>query len=114
VVAGGLIADELSTDRATTKPSHRVWPHTEAIKAAATRHAGGDTSALGFAQQMAEGLLGTFLDRPFAGGWIDHVSAERTSLVDYVPASTLYHLALAASVAAKGFAGAPDLAKAGS
>ena len=104
--ANGLLVDELSAARMVTKASHRVWPHTEAIKAAATRHADGDPAARAFADTMAAGLLRHFLDRPFAGGWIDHVAADGAPLVDYVPASTLYHLVLAASVAAKGFAAA--------
>ncbi len=56
-------------------------------------------------------LTRTFLDRPFAGGWIYHVAADGAPLVDYVPASTLYHLVLAASVAAEGFASAPETLK---
>jgi mannose/cellobiose epimerase-like protein (N-acyl-D-glucosamine 2-epimerase family) len=42
-------------------------------------------------------LLERFLDRPFRGGWIDHLSADGSPLVDYVPASSLYHLMFAAS-----------------
>jgi mannose-6-phosphate isomerase len=115
VAANGLIIDELAPDMTVLKPSHRLWPHTEAIKAAVAR--AGDTSALAFAGSMAGGLLGTFLDRPFTGGWIDHVSAEGVPLVDHVPASSLYHLVLAASVASTaiadgGFAGPSSLAKA--
>jgi mannose/cellobiose epimerase-like protein (N-acyl-D-glucosamine 2-epimerase family) len=100
VDADGRIHDELGSDGSVRKASHRVWPHTEAIKAATARHAGGDASALGFADSMAHTLLQRFLDRPFAGGWIDHVSATGTPLVDYVPASTLYHLFFAASESA--------------
>jgi mannose-6-phosphate isomerase len=93
------------------KASHRVWPHTEAIKAAAARHAAGDVEAHGFAERMAGVLIGNFLNRPFAGGWIDHLSADCRPLVDYVPASSLYHIVLAGSVAAKGFAAKPRLAR---
>ena len=109
----GPILDELSPDGAILKASHRVWPHTEAIKAAATRYESGDDEACGFADRMATALIHQFLDQPFAGGWVDHRGGNGTALVDYVPASTLYHLVLAASVAAKGFAAAPTLAKAG-
>ena len=111
--ADGLIIDELSPEGAVLKPSRRVWPHTEAIKAAATRHAAGDAEAKPFADAMAAALMCHFLDRPFAGGWVDHLAPDGEALVDYVPASSLYHLALAGSVAAKGFAATPALAKAG-
>jgi mannose-6-phosphate isomerase len=110
LAADGLIVDELSSRYELLKPSRRLWPHTEAIKAAATRHAAGDAEARRFAEAMAAALLRQFLDQPFSGGWIDHRSADGAPLVDYVPASSLYHLALAASVADKGFVAAPALA----
>jgi mannose-6-phosphate isomerase len=110
--AEGFIVDELSPDLVPLKTSRRVWPHTEAIKAAATRHALGDADAHGFAESMAAGLLSHFLNRPFPGGWVDHLNANGVPLVDYVPASSLYHLTLAASVAAQGFALVSDPAKA--
>lgn len=108
VAPDGLVYDELGTDMAVRKHSHRVWPHTEAIKAAVARAAEGDVAARAFAGAMAERLLGRFLDRPFAGGWVDHVGSSdpahapggHAPLVDYVPASSLYHLFFAASEAA--------------
>ena len=51
---------------------------------------------------MAGALLDHFLDRPFAGGWVDHIDERRAPLVDYVPASSLYHLFFAAAESARG------------
>lgn len=102
IAADGLVYDELATDMSVRKRSHRVWPHTEAIKAATARHADGDTTALPFAHAMAQGLLDHFLDKSFAGGWADHIDEAHLSLVDYVPASSLYHLFFAAAEAARG------------
>jgi mannose/cellobiose epimerase-like protein (N-acyl-D-glucosamine 2-epimerase family) len=99
----GLIHDELDLDRAVVRPSHRLWPHTEAIKAAAVRHREGDPHAAAFAGRMAALLGAHFIDQPFAGGWIDHVSPDLAPLVDYVPASSLYHLFLAAAEADAAF-----------
>jgi mannose/cellobiose epimerase-like protein (N-acyl-D-glucosamine 2-epimerase family) len=107
----GLILDALSPDFAVIRSSRRLWPHAEAIKAAAAR-GGTDPDARDFAETMATKLMDHFLGQPFAGGWIDHVAADGAPLVDYVPASSLYHLVLAAGVAAKDFAAAPALAKA--
>ena len=90
VSAEGLILDELGPDLRPTKGSTRLWPHTEAIKAAAVRDPA-------FADRMADALLRRFLDRPFAGGWTDHFSVDGEPLVDGVPASSLYHLFLAAA-----------------
>ena len=95
----GLLVDEVRVDLTVSKGSHRVWPHTEGIKAGAARHASGDPAGRAFAERMAAGLMTTFLDRPFPGAWIDHVSADRQPLVDYVPASSLYHIFLATAVA---------------
>ena len=97
VSESGLVHDELASDGSVRKRSHRVWPHTEAIKAAVTRHADGDARAAALADGMADVLLERFLGRPFPGGWIDHISADGTPLVDYVPASSLYHLMFAAT-----------------
>lgn len=106
IAADGMVLDALAPDDAVLAGSHRIWPHNEAIKAAAVMN------EIGLAEDMAAALIRHFLDRPFAGGWVDHVAADGAPLVDYVPASTLYHLVSAASVAAKGFAAAPGLAKA--
>ena len=64
----GLIYDEVGADGRVSKPSHRLWPHTEAIKAAVVRHRWGDPEALPFARQMAALLADHFLDLPFEGG----------------------------------------------
>jgi mannose/cellobiose epimerase-like protein (N-acyl-D-glucosamine 2-epimerase family) len=109
VADDGLIHDEIATGRSVRRRSHRVWPHTEAIKAAMARHADGDEHALPFAESMAAALLDHFLDKPFSGGWIDHIGQTGLALVDYVPASTLYHLFFAAAEAAHGDC-APDVA----
>jgi mannose-6-phosphate isomerase len=97
--SGSLIYDELSADRRLIKTSHRLWPHTEAIKAATMRAIDGKVEAELFADDMAGTLLRHFLNGPFDGGWIDHVSSDLRPLIDYVPASSLYHLFLAASEA---------------
>ena len=97
----GLIFDEVRADFTAMKRSHRVWPHTEAIKAGAARHAAGDPDGFDLARDMASALMARFLGRPFAGGWIDHVGEDGEPLVDYVPASSLYHLFLAAAEASQ-------------
>jgi mannose-6-phosphate isomerase len=100
---GGLVFDELGVDKGVVKRSHRIWPHTEAVKAAAVRHADGDPLARQFAGEMAGVLRDKFLGRPVAGGWIDHLNEMHQPLVDYIPASSLYHLFLAAAEMEGGF-----------
>ena len=48
-------------------------------------------------------LCGHFIGRPFTTGWIDHFDADGAPLVDYVPASSLYHLMMAGSEVARTF-----------
>lgn len=97
VTEDGLVHDELASDGSVRKRSHRLWPHTEAIKAAGARQADGDANASALGEGMLDVLLERFLDRQFVGGWIDHISADGAPLVDYVPASSLYHLMVAAA-----------------
>jgi mannose-6-phosphate isomerase len=101
--ASGLIYDELDTNMRVVRSSHRLWPHTEAIKAATVRHASGDLEALPAARKMASLLSEHFLDRAFEGGWIDHIDQDLRPMVGYVPASSLYHLFLAAAEADAAF-----------
>jgi mannose/cellobiose epimerase-like protein (N-acyl-D-glucosamine 2-epimerase family) len=103
ISANGLVFDQLALDRNVVKRSHRIWPHTEALKAAVVRQADGDPLAPLFANKMAGTLMDNFLGRPIAAGWIDHLSAKGRPLVDYIPASSLYHLFLAAAEMERGF-----------
>lgn len=85
--------------------SRRCWASCEGLKAAAADFkAGRDPDA---AQQRAAGFLRAlrtlFLTGPFRGGWIDRSTADGLPLVDYVPASTLYHLTLAVAEAHRAF-----------
>lgn len=103
VSTAGLVFDELTPDMSIVKRSHRIWPHAEAVKAAVVRQADQDPLARQFADTMVGALMDNFLDRPIAGGWIDHLSETRQALVDHIPASSLYHLFLAAAEIERGF-----------
>jgi len=93
----GLCFDEIDIHLAPRKRSHRLWPHTEALKAAVIRHEAGDAQAGGVAATMADALTSRFLSRPFPAGWVDRIDPEGRPLVDFVPASSLYHLYFAFS-----------------
>jgi mannose-6-phosphate isomerase len=107
VGADGLVFDEVHAGGQVLKPSHRIWPHTEGAKAAVARQSRGDPEAPAFASLMVAALLEHFLDRPFVGGWIDHVGEDLKPIVDYVPASSLYHIFLAATELARAFRSNP-------
>ena len=103
----GLIFDEVAAaDFRPARLSRRLWPHTEAAKAAAVQWRAGDPEAAVWAGSTLKVLCTHFVGRPFAAGWIDHFAADGTPLVDYVPASSLYHLMTAGSEVARTFLGA--------
>ena len=98
--ADGFVVDELLDDGRVHKASRRCWPHTEAIKAeVASYESTGDANAAPRAARTIDRLLAVFLGRPVSGGWVDHVDANGAPLIDFMPASTLYHVFLAAAEA---------------
>jgi mannose-6-phosphate isomerase len=85
-----LIVDSCREDGEWISPDHRLWPHCEAIRAA-TVLADADAGHR-MAQHIAARMMDVFLDRPFAGGWIDRVDADLQPAASAVPATSLYHL----------------------
>jgi len=88
----GWCYDTVSLDRRQLSRSTRLWPHAEGARAGVARHAAGEAQGLSFCARMLHTLNETFLGRPFPGGWIDHFDANLEPIIDYVPASSLYHL----------------------
>jgi mannose-6-phosphate isomerase len=94
--SSGLIVDELLDDGTIHKASRRCWPHAEAIKADAVTFESGDAHAAERAGRVIDRMMATFLGRPVRGGWIDHIDKDGAPIVSFMPASTLYHVFLAA------------------
>ncbi|MEP9387740.1 AGE family epimerase/isomerase [Mesorhizobium sp. KR9-304] len=92
--ADGLIAAEVQDDATIFNREHRVWPHAEGIKAAAAEHEAGRGSMRELVDRLVLVLESRFLGKPFAAGWLDHFSPDGSLKIDFVPASTLYHLVL--------------------
>ncbi|MEM7308274.1 MAG: AGE family epimerase/isomerase [Planctomycetota bacterium] len=88
--AGGYF-DEADRDGTPLKDSKRIWPITEALKAfAAARRRLGDAWA---AHQSATlGLLFERYLRGDTGGWNEVLRRDLSPEVDYLPATTLYHV----------------------
>ena len=95
----GLLWSEVRTDGLVTDPSFRLWPHTEAIKAALSR---GNLDA---ADEWLGLLHGSFLLNAYPGGWNDRINSDGEVLVGYMPASSLYHLVCAFSECERLFGG---------
>lgn len=99
--AQGRVFDEVALADGAPVRSLRLWPHSEGIKAALVMPDEGEAAATLVGMARA---LDMFLDKPFAGGWIDRFDAQGRPAVDFAPASSLYHLYLArAELAAAGF-----------
>ncbi len=106
--SNGLLHDEVCKSGIIIKNSQRCWPLTEAVKAVVARfEAGGTPSERGGHEELIADFLGCLMDnylgRPFAGGWVDHLNANGTPRVDFVPSSTLYHAHLAIAEADRVF-----------
>lgn len=93
----GFIVDELDSSGHVVKGSRRSWPHTEGLKANLLEASLGRNGADARAAQCISKLMESYLGRPVGGGWIDHLDEKGRSLVDFMPASTLYHIVCAAA-----------------
>jgi mannose-6-phosphate isomerase len=92
-----LLPDEVNARSGNFVAHFRLWPQTEALKVSAMP---GLRDKVPLAGSIADLILRNFLAAPFDGGWIDRRDAAGASLVDHVPASSLYHLMLAAASSA--------------
>lgn len=87
----GLLWNEVRDDGFVIDASFRLWPHTEAIKAALAK---ADYDA---ADSWLSILYRKFLHPAYSGGWNDRLDSQGGSLLSYMPASSLYHLVCAFS-----------------
>jgi len=97
----GLIVEELGSAGNVITASRRIWPLTEAAKA---NIAEGEHTSGTFDEKAAhcfDRLAARFLRRPIAAGWIDRITASGEAMVDFMPASTLYHVFCAIAEAAR-------------
>ena len=90
--AQNYILDEVDAIGYPIKSSRRSWPHTEGLKANIVEGEVGRPGCDERAARCLARLSDTFLGRPFPAGWIDRVDENGRSLVEFVPASTLYHI----------------------
>ncbi len=91
--ADGLIMDEVHPDGTILKASRRLWPMTEAIKSDLVEARRGRTGAAVRAAALTQALHGRFLAPAPQGGWVDRLGPDGSPLVDFMPATSLYHLA---------------------
>jgi mannose-6-phosphate isomerase len=95
----GFLIDEIDTSGRPRKTSRRLWPQTELIKAWLAQAETGADRAHEAAEMLISRLMQTYLSGPFSGGWYDQYDGSGKPMSQNVPASTLYHLFVAAAEA---------------
>jgi len=91
----GLIVDEALIDGSHHARSRRIWPVTEAIKANIAEAELGRENSPAKAAALAMRLRTHFLTSKPPGGWIDRLDHNGAAAVEFMPASTFYHIACA-------------------
>lgn len=95
--ATGFLIDEAVSDGTPSRRSRRLWPQTEWAKAWLSEQRVGRQGAQAKATYAVEQISKFYLGRPLPGGWIDQLDASNASMVNTIPASTLYHIFTAAA-----------------
>jgi mannose/cellobiose epimerase-like protein (N-acyl-D-glucosamine 2-epimerase family) len=91
----GLVRGIVQERGSIVSGASRVWPQTEAIRALCREDASGKIWP-NLVSDITDGLFRAHLPSDLNGGWIDQIDQEGIATVDYMPASTLYHLVGAA------------------
>ena len=95
----GCLIDEGNTEGQVLKQTRRCWPQTEIAKAWIAQAEAGDAEAPREARAALARLQMHYLNHPVAGGWYDQFDENGRSLIDFIPASTFYHVLSAVSEA---------------
>lgn len=95
--SAAAVPDECDDRHLVLRATRRLWPQTECIKAAvATFEASNDQLALALAEERLEALFEQHL-APGSPVWTDQIDRDGTPRTGPIPASTLYHLVVAAA-----------------
>jgi mannose-6-phosphate isomerase len=89
---GGAICDAVSTKGEMMEPSARIWPQTEAIRLLKDYGHLWPEQARQYLPFLTVSLITQFLPARLNGGWFDHLDCAGMPLVNYMPASSLYHI----------------------
>lgn len=96
VAPSGLLYDSVAADGRVLEQTKRCWGLTEFIKASLVQIRAGDTAATARAVKGVDDLFTYYLCAATPGAYVDQRGANDEVVVDVAPASTLYHLIVAA------------------
>jgi mannose-6-phosphate isomerase len=88
----GCLFDEGDADGNVSKFTRRCWPQTEIAKAWIAQAEVGEQGAAEEARAALCRLHQYYLLHPVLGGWYDQFDENGRSLVDFIPASSFYHV----------------------
>lgn len=97
----GLLFDAVTPDGHIIAATKRCWPMTEYVKASIAQAYAGRAGAEERAAEAIEQLFEAYLCAATPGSWIDQRGPTGEIVVDAAPASTLYHLTVAAAEASR-------------
>ena len=92
----GLLYDAVAADGRIIDPNKRCWGITELIKASLVQIRAGHPDAEAIAIKAVDDLFTYYLCASTPGAYVDQRGANDEVIVDTAPASTLYHLIVAA------------------
>ncbi|AWB65986.1 mannose-6-phosphate isomerase [Saccharobesus litoralis] len=97
----GLIYDETTETGKVIKATKRCWPMTELIKASVAQAKQATDAELKAqyednAAEAIEVLMEFYVNNDVKGGYFDQLDADDKVIAEFAPASTLYHLIIAA------------------
>jgi mannose/cellobiose epimerase-like protein (N-acyl-D-glucosamine 2-epimerase family) len=99
--ATGCLVDECDASGRITRATRRLWPQTEIAKAYVAQAETSEPGAEDEAKRALVRLERHYLSHPVKGAWYDQFDADGKSLVDFVPASSFYHVLCAVTEAAQ-------------
>ncbi|MBS1038884.1 MULTISPECIES: AGE family epimerase/isomerase [Gluconobacter] len=87
----GVVFDAMTEDGVLFEKTVRIWPQTEFLRLLCKRRELGMADDI-CVDSLGERFLKRFTPAHLNGGWIDRFDEAGTPLVDYMPASSLYHI----------------------
>ena len=88
----GFAYDAMTEKKEIIEHATRIWPQTELMRLLRLRRDRGEDRATKMLARLSSGFFERYAPQHLAGGWIDRLDPQLQPLVDYMPASSLYHI----------------------